>query len=82
MTVGLKQASSTKLRLYKNMLNSNSTDNDFNKYKAFRNKYNRLKHHDVLTYYHEKCYAYKNNVKSCGNSLIRCVTKHPIKPIS
>ena len=34
MTAGLKQASSTKLRLYKNKLEPNSTDNDVNKYKA------------------------------------------------
>ena len=45
------------------MLKANSTDNDLNKYKAFRNKYNRLKCHAMLTYYHEKCNAYKNNVK-------------------
>ena len=63
MTAGLKQASSTKLRLYKNMLKPNSTDNDLNKYKAFRNKYKRLKYHAMLTYYHEKCNTYKNNVK-------------------
>ena len=25
--------------------------------------YNRLKHHAMLSYYHEKCSAYKNNVK-------------------
>ena len=34
-----------------------------NKYKVFRNKYNRLKHHAMLTYYHEKCNANRNNVK-------------------
>ena len=63
MTAGLKQASRTKLRLYKHTLKPNSTSNDVNKYKAFRNKYNRLKHHAMLTYYLEKCNAYKNNVK-------------------
>ena len=63
MTARLKQASSTKVRLYKNMLKPYSTDNDLNKYKAFRNKYDRLRHHAMLTYYHEKCNAYKNNVK-------------------
>ena len=35
MTARLKQASSTKLRLYKNTLKPNSSDNDLNKYKAF-----------------------------------------------
>ena len=47
-----------------------------NKYKTFRNKYNRLKHHAVLTYYHKKCNAYKNNIrklwqlinKACGKT--------------
>ena len=33
------------------MLKPNSTDNDSNKYKSFRNKYNRLKHNAMLTYY-------------------------------
>ena len=63
MTAGLKQATSTNLRLYKNVLKPHSTDNDLNKYKAFRNKYNRFKCHAKLTYYHEKCNANKNNVK-------------------
>ena len=63
MTARLKQASSTNLRLYKNMLKPNSTDYDLNTYKAFRNKYNRLKHHAMLTYDHEKGNAYKSNVK-------------------
>ena len=68
MTAGLKQASTTKLRFYTNMLKPNSSDNDLNKYKPFRNKYNRLKHHAMLPYYHKKCHAYKGNVKkSCGN---------------
>ena len=31
MTAGLKQASSTKLTLYKNMLKPHSTDNDLNR---------------------------------------------------
>ena len=45
------------------MLKPNSTNNDVNKYKAFRNKYNRLKHHVMLTCYHAKSNAYKNDVK-------------------
>ena len=49
MTARMKQASSPKLRVYKDILKQNSTDNHLNKYKAFRNKYNRPKHHAMLT---------------------------------
>ena len=68
MTAGLKQASSTQLRLYKNMLKPNSIDNDLKKYKAFNNQYNRLKHHAMLTYFHEKCSAYKKYIKAVATN--------------
>ena len=59
------------------MLKPNSTDNDLDKYKAFRKKYNRLKCHAMLTYYHEKCNAYKSIAKQLWQLINKVCDKTP-----
>ena len=63
MTRGLEEASRTKLKLYKKYLQRNSSDDDYLKYKRYRNTYNELKRKLKVEYYQAKCESYKSNSK-------------------
>ena len=66
MTKGLESASKAKLRLYKNSLKSNSTEEDIQRYKHHQNLYNQLKRKLKTDYYHLKYEGYKSNAKNSG----------------
>ena len=75
MTKGLESASKTKLRLYKDSLKSNSTENDVQRYKHHQNLYNQLKRKLRTDYYHLKCESYKSNTKKLWSLINQMITK-------
>ena len=54
MTKGLELASRNKKLLYKITLDKNCSNDDVEKYKDFRNSYNKLKRTAMLEYYKVK----------------------------
>ena len=63
VTQGVIKASKEKLRLYKLSLSTGATEEVYQKYVSYRNKYNKLKHALRLNYYNSKCTQYKKNIK-------------------
>ena len=59
VTQGIIKMSKEKLRLYKLSLSTDVTDEVYQKYVSYRNKYNKLKHVLRLNYYNSKCIQYK-----------------------
>ena len=75
MTRGLEEASRTKLKLYKKYLQRNSSDDDYLKYKRYRNTYNELKRKLKVEYYQAKCESYKSNSKKLWTLINSTITK-------
>ena len=63
ITTSLEQPANKKNLLYKQTLQKNSTPDHINKYKIYRNTYNRIKWHAKKTYYQKKALDFKNNTK-------------------
>ena len=75
MTRGLEEASRTKLKLYKKHLQRNSSDDDYLKYKRYRNTYNELKRKLKVESYQAKCEPYKSNSKKLWSLINSTITK-------
>ena len=59
MTTGLLKSSKTLDRLYKNALNKSKTDIIYEKYKRYRNMFNKLKRNSKQQYYYNIFNDYK-----------------------
>ena len=64
MTSGIEAASRKKMQLYKDTLKPNATDECINKFKPYRNVYNRLKRSAQIQYCKEKTEQYKTYKKT------------------
>ena len=54
MSKSLESSSRKKVQLYKETLKTNATNSDRQKYRDYRNTYNRLKQMMMITYYKKK----------------------------
>ena len=63
VTQGLIKVSKEKLRLYNLSISTDATDEVYQNYVSYRNKYNKLKHVLRLNCYNSKCIQYENNIK-------------------
>ena len=76
MSKGIKQSSKRKLELYKETLRPNITDDTRQKYKNYRNMYNRLKHTSMLTYYRNKVTESRTNTKKLWRVIKNIIGKN------
>ena len=67
--------SKEKLRLYKLSLSTYVTDEVYQKYASYRNKYNKLKYVLRFNYYNSKCIKYKNNIKQLWKVIHQVIGK-------
>ena len=67
--------SKEKLTLYKLTLSTDVTDEVYQKYVSYRNKYNTLKDVLRLNYYNSKCIQYTNNIKQLWKVLSQATGK-------
>ena len=63
VTKGIHQSGKKLRQLYKKTIEVSATDDIIAQHKKYWNNYNRLKIITKIKYYHEKCNAYKSNIK-------------------
>ena len=79
MTTSLEKSANKKNLLYKQTLQNNSTPDDVNNYKIYRNTYNRIKPHAQKTYYQKKALDFKNNTKKLWKLINKVIKKRDIR---
>ena len=79
MSRGLEIAAKKKLSLYKNSLKQSATCEEIDRYKRYRNEYNKLKQTAQLTYYQNKLKDCKNNTKELWRVINRVIGKQKHK---
>ena len=75
MTTALEQSAHKKHRLYRKMLQKNSSEKDRLNYRSYRNTYNRLKRHSQESYYQKKTTDFKNNMKELWKVINKVISK-------
>ena len=76
MSKGLESSSRKKAQLYKATLKTSATDSDRQKYRDYRNTYNRLKQVMMITYYKKKIQESKTNTKKLWKVINNITGKH------
>ena len=76
MSKGLESSSRKKAQLYKATLKTSATDSDRQKYRDYRNTYNRLKWVMMITYYKKKIQESKMNTKKLWKVINNIIGKH------
>ena len=67
MMTGIEESAKKCKELYKNTLQKYASPDSRQKYKDYRNAFNKLKRNTKKNYYNERCLALKNNTKNYGN---------------
>ena len=67
MTTGIKESFKKCKELYKITLQKDTHPESVERYKAYRNAFNKLKCRTKSDYYNERCMILKNNTKNYGN---------------
>ena len=75
ITTGLDNSAKTVRKLYKSTLQSDANLEASEKYRTYRNMYNRTKRMMMVNYYKSKCEEYKTNTKRLWEVLNRAVGK-------
>ena len=78
MTQGIETSSRCNLQIYKETIQSNSTETDNEKYKAHCNILNHVKRNAKINYYIDNCNQYKNNTRKLWQVINQIIGKqHP-----
>ena len=75
ITTGLDNSARTVRKLFKSTLQSDANLEAWEKYRTYRNMYNRTKRLMMVNYYKSKCEEYKTNTKRLWEGLNRVVGK-------
>lgn len=76
MTRGLMKSINKAKNLYQLTLKTMASEQDHKKYKIYRNILNTLKRQCRETYYKDKCYEYRRNMKKLWNLINEVIQKH------
>ena len=76
MSKSLERSGRKKAQLYKETLKINATDIDRQKYRDYRNTYNRLKRLMMITYYKKKIQENTTNTKTLWKVINNIIGKH------
>ena len=76
MSKSLESSGRRKAQLYKETLKINATDIDRQKYRDYRNTYNRLKWVMMITYYKKKIQENTTNTKKLWKVINNIIGKH------
>ena len=76
MSKSLESSSRKKAQLFKATLKTSATDSDRQKYRDYRNTYNRLKRVMMITYYKKKIQESKTNTKKLWKVINNIIGKH------
>ena len=76
MSKSLERSGRKKAQLYKETLKINATDIDRQKYRDYRNTYNRLKRMMMITYYKKKIQENTTNTKKLWKVINNIIGKH------
>ena len=80
MTTGLLKSSTTVDKLYKLCINKPPDHPAQQKFRQYRNNYNRLKRKAKQNYYHELFLQYKHNIKKTWGVIRTLISKNKDKP--
>ena len=76
MTTSLEESACKKLRLYKLSLRADASVEDINRYREYRNNYNRIKQKLCIPVKMWKMENYKNNTKELWKIINRTISRH------
>ena len=75
ITKGLSNSMNKCTQLYKKTLIKNAPQQTYNRYKIYRNCLTKIKHNAKVSYYIQKCYSLKSNVKKLWQLINNIIKK-------
>ena len=79
MTWGIELASRKKLELYKKSKRKNGSMDDLEKYRKYRNEFNKLKHMAQMDYYAHKVEEFRHKTKDLWKVINNIIGKNKLR---